>query len=79
MQIEVACKNCGGSGKTAIDESLSETLELIPPKRGATAIELSERLPRVKATAFNNRLERLRALGLLRRERHGKFYRYFRV
>lgn len=80
MQIEVACKSCGGTGKTPLEESLAETLPLIP-RKGATAqwLAASARCANISPNAFNNRLERLRSLGLVRRERHGKFYHYFRT
>lgn len=63
----------------ALPEHLSETLALIPRKRGVTALELHNLCPRVAHPAFCQRLAALRALEIVRRERHGKFYKYFRV
>jgi len=62
-----------------LPEHLAETLAMVKGKKGVTALELHSLCPRVAHPAFCQRLAALRALDLVRRERHGKFYRYFRV
>lgn len=79
MQIDVQCEQCEGTGKVPLESSLLATLALIS-KRGATAADLSARShDQITINGFNNRLEKLRHWNLVRRERHGKFYRYFRI
>ena len=63
--------------QTQLPEHLSETLALV---RGTvTATELNERKPNVSREAFSNRLKELLELGLVKRERFGKFWKYSRV
>jgi len=44
---------------------------------GRTAPELLDQFPGVGVTALNNRLEKLRALGLVTRKREGRAWRYW--
>lgn len=74
MQRTIPCHHCQGKGIEPLPENLAETLSLI---RGKTTTEkLSAKLPGVKRTAQNNRLEKLRVLGLVKRERNGKEWIY---
>lgn len=79
MQFMTECKMCRGTGRMALDESLAETLKAIPRRGFVTSHSLQRNNPDLTPNAFNNRLERLRRFGLVRRERHGKFFHYFRT
>lgn len=59
-----------------LSEILTDTLHALGRKR-ATAGELQ--IPGVSRNAINNRLESLRRLGFVQRERRGKFWVYSRV
>lgn len=59
--------------------ALATTLNELKITPGFTASELLDRLPGVAATAINQRLEDLRGLGLVRRERDSRCWRYFPV
>jgi len=73
------CPTCNGHGESPLPEHLAETFALIP-KRGSTCAEaLHEQLPGASPNAQNNRLEKLRALGLVSRVRDGKRWKYSRV
>lgn len=73
----VPCLCCNGSGKMQLPSSLWDTLLALKRRRNAHAAEL---LPfindEVDATAINNRLERLRALGFVTRRKRSKFWIY---
>lgn len=75
--IKVTCKTCKGTGQMALSEVLQNTLEELQATPGRTAPEIINRFPGVGVTALNNRLEDLRALGLVERKRHGKRWRYY--
>ncbi len=75
----MTCDKCNGSGRIALSEHLQETLSLVQRGSNLCADDLHEILPNITRNAQNNRLERLRGLGLLTRTRHGKFWRYSRA
>ena len=75
-----ACPRCRGAGKVPLSEHLLSVLRLLERKSG-TAIELRERAGGDRrwaptAKAFNNRLEELRGLGLVTREKVGREWVY---
>lgn len=73
----VPCNKCQGTGRHALSDCLWETLQAVRRAKFATAIDLLRAMKWQGAvTALNNRLEDLRELGLLKRERRGKFYFY---
>lgn len=77
-QILVQCDTCEGTGKTPLSEHLKNTLALVG-RKGRTAEQIraaSGETAWTSINAFNNRLEKLRALGLVGRHREGKFYYY---
>lgn len=59
-----------------LPDALKETLVLVG--RATTTDQLAERIPGISRNAQNNRLERLRAFGLITRERNGKHWIYSR-
>lgn len=62
-----------------LPEPLAETIGLIPKNGTITAHEIHQQIDGVSPNAQNNRLERLRALGFVKRARFGKFWRYSRA
>jgi hypothetical protein len=63
--VHIHCSRCEGTGRVPLVPSLDETLRALA--RGPrTPSELSDALD-VPGTAMNNRLEKLRALGLVTR------------
>lgn len=58
--------------------ALQETYNLVPRRGHITSLELEANTKNVSANAHINRLERLRELGLLQRERQGKVWLYSR-
>lgn len=75
MQRNITCPKCRGIGEIALPKKLEATLSAV--RDGAHTTEaLTESLPKVKRTAQNNRLEALRKLGLLEREKDGKAWIY---
>jgi hypothetical protein len=79
MKREITCDKCNGSGHMELPEALAETLDSIPRRGTVTAFYLHGKLPGVTPNAQNNRLEKLRELGFLKRERSGKFWLYSRI
>lgn len=75
----ITCPKCAGTGRAELDEALEETMCQILVHGPSTASDLSPITPGISATGINQRLERLRAFGLLRRQREGKCWRYFPV
>ena len=73
------CERCGGTGKVAMPEHLQTTLNLLPKKSTITAHMLNGKCPSVKTTAFSNRLRDLLDLGLVQREKRGRFWLYSRT
>lgn len=74
----IKCPECAGSGTVKLPELLAETLASLG-KRKFTAAEISGDFPTITVNAINNRLESLRRLGFVQRERRGKFWLYSRV
>lgn len=77
----IKCPTCG-KGKVdlgVLHPELSSTLEVLEYNPGSTATELVDYFFCVKPMAMNQRLERLRAMGLVRRDRNGKSFHYFAV
>ena len=77
------CRVCRGTGRIPVADHLLRVLSLLARKPG-TAIELRERsggdakfAPTAKA--FNGRLEELRALGMVTREKVGREWVYHEV
>ena len=65
----VVCGHCAGAGTVDMPKHLFDVLLAVRALGRATAREVRDRLrTRVSLTAFNNRLETLRSLGLLARE-----------
>lgn len=75
-QPSVPCSACGGAGHVPLVPSLSEAFAALAdgPR---TATELARALS-TSPTAMINRLEELRAFGLVTRERVARGYRYAR-
>ena len=73
--VRVPCSSCGGTGHVPLVPSLSETLDALRdgPR---TAESLAHELNVWNTTAMNNRLEKLRALGLVSRVRVVRGYVY---
>jgi predicted transcriptional regulator len=77
MQRTITCTTCDGKGIMPLPESLAQTLSEM---RGKTTSEkLAKKIPGVSRNAQNNRLEKLRRLNLVTRERHGKEWIYTTV
>jgi len=77
----IQCDKCQGAGKIQLPADLQSTLAAIRSGLRTTK-EIYRRDPNRKffgQTAVNNRLERLRALGLITRVRLGKFITYSEV
>lgn len=72
------CPKCQGSGEVILQDGLLETLAKFGPRSRHTAADLhdpNESTP----NAINNRLEKLRKIGLLQRKRKGRRWVYGRV
>lgn len=79
---QVCCPRCAGGGKVRLSDELLAVLNLATLTKGITAVSVQNRIDRsglFNTTAFNNRLNDLLELGLLRRERQGKTWFYFAV
>jgi len=73
----LTCKRDGAHPVIVLSGKLWRTFQLC---HGNTAPEISRMfVDEVGYTACNNRLERLRKLGLVRRERDGRAWRYFAI
>jgi len=78
---KLPCPKCDGTGKIPLPEPLLETLTFVRAAKngGVTASEAHAGLyPEsiMGITAFNNRLEELRSIGLVERTRCGKTWKY---
>lgn len=80
MKIKIKCPKCKGTGISCLPDGLQETFDQFKIGLKMSAEALKARFPENEAniTAFNNRLESLRKLGLLARTRSGKTWYYFR-
>ena len=65
------CSRCDGCGKVALPPELQSTLDFVRqhPRGGALVREVHAAMSASGPTAANNRLEKLRSLGLLWREK----------
>lgn len=77
---QIPCDTCDGRGTVDLDGVLAETLAMfLKRSTRLTAHDIAPQLKgEVKTTAVNNRLEKLRILGFLHREKCGRFQVYFR-
>lgn len=76
-QPTVTCPKCNGSGKVDLDGVLAATLEIVRLSKGADVFQVHSAVPdKVSVTAINNRLEDLRRLGLVFRNRVGRRWIY---
>jgi len=72
----VKCPECGGCGTVEMPGIYLEVLEVLGGGESG-AVEIAGILGEgVGATAINNRLEKLRGWGLVRRRRDGRSWRY---
>lgn len=69
------CPTCEGTGRVPLIPSLREALDMLSNHGAYTPPELALMIG-VSATAANNRLERLRSLGLVTRERVTRGHSY---
>lgn len=69
----IQCETCHGTGREPLSELLTETLGMLG-RRQATAVDLM--IDGMTKNAINNRLEHLRRLGFVQRQRRGKFWVY---
>ncbi len=75
----IDCDKCEGKGKVEMSPEMVATLAALKFSPGRTAAELLQILEHhVSVNAINNRLEDLRRMGFAERERHGKFWKYYR-
>ena len=76
------CPKCAGTGRVDLTEALRAVLDFVRESGGCSAAQVHAALNparspyRFHPTAFNNRLEELRAAGLVERERFGKSWLY---
>jgi len=73
--MTIPCPKCNGSGRVFLPCLLNAVRQRL--RGGRTAPELLDQFPGVGVTALNNRLEKLRALGLVTRKREGRAWRYW--
>lgn len=79
-QICITCPQCEGKGRVGLPNSLSDTLAMIPKNGARCAEELAQKsIEDIGVTAWSNRLVNLLMLGLVKRERDGKYWRYSRA
>lgn len=71
------CQKCCGTGRVPLSEELSITLACVKAGRRVTVEGVAGKL-KWKGTpnAIHNRLEDLRAMGFVTRERQSKFFYY---
>jgi len=79
MKFKIVCSQCKGHGQVEAPDWMLDTLKLLKKLPGATSPELAHYFIGIGATGINNRLEELRRLGRVRRERVGKAYAYYVV
>lgn len=74
---QITCTKCEGHGKHALSDELWQTLAAVQRLKLAHAEQVARAVrPRPSTTAMNNRLEELRALNLVKREREGRYFYY---
>lgn len=73
----VTCPTCKGAGETTLSSKLSKAYVALRQIRGGFAKDVLKHLKaRVTVGAISNRLEDLRRLKLVSRQRIGKAFRY---
>jgi hypothetical protein len=86
--VIVKCEKCNGSGKVPLDPALEETFKLFTRvhQHGGVFWTVQEAFNSLffpnsnfTVTAINNRLEKLRKLGLIERRRNGRAWEYFKT
>lgn len=78
----IKCPKCKGEGAVGLSDPLLEVLNIVTKfnQVGTTATMCFTGIsswPNHGITAFNNRLERLLNMGLLKRKRYGRQWIYF--
>lgn len=74
--LRVKCPKCGTPAAVPLSPKLAAVLEQVPKNGYVDAPGVAEAL-RIKSTAVNMRLEKLRGMRLLRRRREGLGWLYF--
>ncbi len=75
--IIVTCHHCRGTGKAPLQPHLKQTLDALTRRKQATAEQLWTGIMKgCVRSAMNRRLEELRLLGLVKRERQGRNFIY---
>lgn len=73
----IPCPTCKGEARVPISDELMEVLLFIRRRTGADAQTVFDKLgAKISISGINNRLEYLREIGLLRRERRGRRWFY---
>lgn len=73
----MTCGYCCGNGTRPLRDDLWDTLVMLRKLKSATAYQMMDALKwKGSASAMNNRLEDLRSVDLVTRERQGKFLIY---
>ena len=74
---KICCPKCDGSGEIALFPELAEVYNCLRKAGAQSAPQLLKRIKaKVHPTAMNQRLERLRRLGLVERTRMGREWQY---
>lgn len=79
MKQEIICPDCQGKGRIPLPDHLKETLLRFPITGYRVAAQMQQYFPAITVNGISNRLQDLFNLGLLTRERSGKFWRYSRA
>lgn len=77
---QITCHKCEGKGEQPLDDVLWNTLQLLSKLKRVSAPEMYDKSPDksfIVPSAINQRLEDLRRLDLVDREREGKVWKYF--
>lgn len=73
------CPKCSGEGQVPVTETLTSVLDLLKKQPRLSAAEVQLKLGGATVNAYNNRLEHLRWLRMVTRERVGHAWRYSAV
>jgi len=74
----IKCPTCAGEGTVQLNAELAETLAIFKRSDRLTSQDVKSNVKSdVTQNAITNRLEKLRAQGLLERVRVGKWFQYF--
>lgn len=75
--VEIKCPHCSGKGSVPLPEELATTLAMFGRKSSFTAAAAHEKHGgEMTVNSMNNRLERLRKLGKLDREKVSRHWHY---